>query len=91
MTLLPYTSASPDLIIFMRIGSKVGRSGHHIKTGQRSIVEEGEYFNVCIFSEKPLWCSTTGQIAATQENVKAAKAFVNKTSLFNGTEIGIAL
>jgi Ca-activated chloride channel family protein len=54
-------------------------------------LEEGEFFNVCIFSDKPVWCSTRGQIAATRENVKAAKAFVSSTSLFNGTELGIAL
>jgi len=54
MTLLPCTSASPDLIIFMRIGSKVGRPGHHIENGAEIYRGRREYFNVCNFSEKPL-------------------------------------
>ena len=54
MTLLPYTSASPDLIIFIRIGSKVGGPGQRIKNGAEIYRGRREYFNVCNFSEKPL-------------------------------------
>jgi Ca-activated chloride channel family protein len=52
---------------------------------------EGEYFNVCIFSEQPVWYNKTGPVPVIRENVKAAQAFVNRSSLFNGTELGIAL
>ena len=54
-------------------------------------LNEGEYFNVSIFSDQPVWFRTTGPVPATRENVKAAQAFVNRSSLFNGTELGVAL
>ena len=54
-------------------------------------LNEGEYFNICIFSDRPVWCIQNGQVVAAPENVHAAKAFVNNTSLFGGTELGVAL
>ena len=55
------------------------------RTGQRSIVEEGST-SMSVTSRKNHYSAVQQwQIAATRENLKAAKAFVNKTSLFNGT------
>jgi Ca-activated chloride channel family protein len=54
-------------------------------------LNERENINICNFSDKPVWCIRNGQVVASPENVQAAKAFVNRTSLFGGTELGVAL
>ena len=54
-------------------------------------LKEGDYFNICIFSDKPAWCIRNGQVAAAPDTLAAAKEFVDRTKLFSGTELGVAL
>lgn len=50
-----------------------------------------EYFNLCLFSHRAVWFSTGGPVSATREAIAAAKRFLSDTSLFGGTELGVAL
>lgn len=50
-----------------------------------------EFFNLGIFSMEALWFSTRGPVPATREAIASAKTFMEQTSLFGGTELGVAL
>jgi len=50
-----------------------------------------EVFNLCLFSDQAVWFSPKGPVPATKDAVKAAERFVQATSLFGGTELGVAL
>lgn len=70
-------------------------SGEKWKAAQSSLfalldtLKEGEYFNICIFSDSPAWSGKP--VLATPGTIRAAKEFVTRTSLFSGTELGVAL
>lgn len=70
-------------------------SGEKWKAAQSSLfalldtLKEGEYFNICIFSDSPVWSGKP--VLATPGTIRAAKEFVTRTSLFSGTELGVAL
>ncbi|NLX49077.1 MAG: VWA domain-containing protein [Methanospirillum sp.] len=50
-----------------------------------------ELFNLCLFSNRAAWFSAGGPVPATPEAIGAAKRFLEETSLFGGTELGVAL
>jgi len=50
-----------------------------------------EVFNLCLFSNKALWFSSQGPVPATKDRIEGAKRFLQTTSLFGGTELGVAL
>ncbi|OPZ44983.1 MAG: Vault protein inter-alpha-trypsin [Euryarchaeota archaeon ADurb.BinA087] len=50
-----------------------------------------EVFNLCLFSNQALWFSAKGPVPATKDRIEAAKRFLQTTSLFGGTELGVAL
>ncbi|MBN1193826.1 MAG: VWA domain-containing protein [Methanomicrobiaceae archaeon] len=54
-------------------------------------LEPDESFNLCLFSNEALWFSPRGPVAATREAIQSARRFVRTTSLFGGTELGVAL
>ncbi len=69
--------------------------GEKWKAAQNSLfalldtLKQGEYFNICIFSDSPVWSGKP--VMATPGTIRAAKEFVTRTSLFGGTELGVAL
>jgi Ca-activated chloride channel family protein len=82
------------ILVVDQSGSMQGGKWEAAKKSLFSLLDtlkEGDCFNICVFSDRPVWYSKSGQPAATPENVKAAKTFVQNTSLFSGTELGIAL
>ena len=54
-------------------------------------LKEEDRFNICVFSDQPLWFLRNGPNTAIPERVDTAKMFVDRTSLFSSTELGVAL
>jgi len=50
-----------------------------------------EVFNLCLFSNQAVWFSPKGPVPATKDAIRAAERFLQATSLFGGTELGVAL
>ena len=50
-----------------------------------------ELFNLCLFSDRAVWFGPGGPVPATRDAVAAAETFLERTRLFDGTEIGVAL
>ncbi|MCX6698562.1 MAG: VIT and VWA domain-containing protein [Methanomicrobiales archaeon] len=82
------------ILVVDQSGSMSGRKWDAARNSLFALLDtlkEGEYFNVCLFSDNPEWSSTTGPVSVTTASVKAAKTFVDRTKLFSGTELGVAL
>ena len=80
------------ILVIDQSGSMSGGKWEAAKSSLFALLDtlkEGEYFNVCIFSSTPAWSGKP--VLANPASIRAAKEFVNSTSLFGGTELGVAL
>ena len=82
------------IIVADQSGSMSGSKWEAASASIRSFLDglgPDEVFNLCLFSNKAAWFSDRGTVPATPQAVAAAKAFMEETRLFGGTELGVAL
>ena len=90
----PTTVPREMILLVDQSGSMSGKKCEAAKASLLSLLDtlqKGEYFNICLFSDVAKWMISAAPVPAIPQTVQAAKVFIENTSLFSGTELGVAL